>query len=194
MPFLGEHAVVVEEVDAVRWRLQAPLTYRAATDTFSVPVGFITDFASVPRPLIWLIPRYGAYTRAAILHDYLCEVAPVGRSDADGIFRRMLRECGVTTPQRWMMWAAVRFGGRMAGAGPGEWLRFLLIAAPAAAFLAVPFLIDCLFLLLFRLCTATTTETPRITVARSGFATLAGSPETGDPRRARTADTEKLRA
>ncbi|WP_458688429.1 DUF1353 domain-containing protein [Nocardia tengchongensis] len=57
----------------------------------------------------------GAYTRAAIVHDYLCGHAPVDRSDADGIFRRMLRECGVSAPQRWMMWAAVRFGGRMSG-------------------------------------------------------------------------------
>ncbi|MGW4352500.1 DUF1353 domain-containing protein [Nocardia sp. NPDC004582] len=168
MPFLGEQAVVVEEIDAVRWRLQAPLTYRAATDTFHVPVGFVTDFASVPRPLIWLIPRYGAYTRAAILHDYLCERAPVGRSDADGIFRRMLRECGVSAPQRWMMWAAVRFGGRMAGAGAREWLLFLLIAIPAVAFLTVPFLVDSLFLLLFRLCTTTATDIPVHDLRRHG--------------------------
>ncbi|MRH88065.1 DUF1353 domain-containing protein [Nocardia sp. SYP-A9097] len=153
MPFLGEYAVVVEEVDAVSWRMRVPLTYRAATHVFTVPVGFVTDFASVPRPLIWLIPRYGTYTRAAILHDYLCEYEPVGRSDADGIFRRVLRECGVSRPQRWMMWAAVRFGGRMAGAGGREWLQFLLIALPAVLILAVPFLIDWLFLLLFRLCT-----------------------------------------
>ncbi|MFE3793680.1 DUF1353 domain-containing protein [Nocardia tengchongensis] len=160
MPFLGEQAIVVEEVDAVRWRLQAPLTYRAATDVFHVPVGFLTDFASVPRPLIWLIPRYGAYTRAAIVHDYLCEHAPVDRSDADGIFRRMLRECGVSAPQRWMMWAAVRFGGRMSGAGLREWLLFLLIALPAVLFLAVPFLIDSLFLLLFRVCTELPADIP----------------------------------
>ncbi|WP_330178689.1 DUF1353 domain-containing protein [Nocardia sp. NBC_01503] len=170
MPFLGEYAVVVEEVDAVRWRMQVPLTYRAAADIFIVPVGFVTDFASVPRPLIWLIPRYGTYTRAAILHDYLCEHRPVGRSDADGIFRRVLRECGVSRIQRWMMWAAVRFGGRMAGANAREWLQFLLVALPTVLFLALPFLIDSLYLLLFRLCAddcETATVIPLKTAAES---------------------------
>ena len=37
---------------------------------------FATDLASVPRFLTWLIPRYGQYTRAAIIHDYLCQQNP----------------------------------------------------------------------------------------------------------------------
>ena len=90
---------------------------------------------------MWLIPRYGVYTKAAILHDYLCERHPVSRRDADGIFRRALRELGVSVLRRWMMWAAVRAGGHWSGAGVGQGALWLLVAVPAAAFLAVPALV-----------------------------------------------------
>ncbi|MFE3546108.1 DUF1353 domain-containing protein [Nocardia sp. NPDC059177] len=148
MGFIGD-GPVVEELDARFWRLTEPLTYQGAVETFTVPAGFRTDFASVPRALVWLIPRYGAYTRAAILHDYLCRTEVVGRADADGLFRRCLREFGVTVPRRWMMWAAVRFGSRLRGATAGEVLRWVLVALPSVVFLAVPVTVVTTFLLLF---------------------------------------------
>ena len=40
---------------------------RIENATFEVPAGFDTDFASVPTPFTWLVPRYGLYTKAAIL-------------------------------------------------------------------------------------------------------------------------------
>lgn len=35
--------------------------------------GFLSDGASVPRPFRWLLPRWGKYGQAAVLHDKLCE-------------------------------------------------------------------------------------------------------------------------
>ena len=35
-----------------------------------VPIGFMTDFASVPRPLWWFIPKWGKYGNAAVIHDF----------------------------------------------------------------------------------------------------------------------------
>ncbi|MFB7879068.1 MULTISPECIES: DUF1353 domain-containing protein [unclassified Nocardia] len=148
MGFIGG-GPVVEELDAKFWRLTEPLTYQGAVETFTVPAGFRTDFASVPRPLVWLIPRYGAYTRAAILHDYLCRGAEVSRADADGIFRRCLREFRISVPRRWMMWAAVRLGSHLRGATVGDVLRWLLIAVPSLVFLALPVTVVTTFLLLF---------------------------------------------
>src|SRR5690349_9717405 len=98
--------VAVEEVDATSWRLLKPVVYQGRDQTFEVPVGFVTDFASVPNAFTWLVPRYGAYTKAAILHDFLCGGTLVSRADADGIFRRTLREFGVSLLRRWIMWAA----------------------------------------------------------------------------------------
>ncbi|MFC4373053.1 DUF1353 domain-containing protein [Nocardia halotolerans] len=148
MAFVGG-GPVVEELDAKFWRLTEPLTYRGAVETFTVPAGFRTDFASVPRALVWLIPRYGDYTRAAILHDYLCRTGEVGPADADGLFRRSLREAGVSVPRRWMMWAAVRLGSRLRGASVGAVLVWLLVAVPTLIFLAVPVLVVTAALLVF---------------------------------------------
>ncbi|MEV0436426.1 DUF1353 domain-containing protein [Nocardia sp. NPDC050413] len=148
MAFIGG-GPVVEGIDAKFWRLTQPLTYRGAVETFTVPAGFRTDFASVPRALVWLIPRYGAYTRAAILHDYLCRTGEVGPADADGLFRRSLREAGVSVPRRWMMWAAVRFGSRLRGATAGDVLGWFLIAVPSVLFLAVPVVVVTTALVVF---------------------------------------------
>jgi hypothetical protein len=117
MPFADDgfgSRVVVESLDARRWALTRPLRYHGAQDTFTVPMGYITDFASVPRIAVWLIPTYGKWTRAAILHDWLItDALPTGMVssvDVDGLFRRMLRELDVPPVKRWLMWAGVRWG------------------------------------------------------------------------------------
>ncbi|MFC9897849.1 DUF1353 domain-containing protein [Nocardia sp. NPDC127579] len=148
MPFVGG-ALVVEELDGKFWKLAESVVYQGETQEFTVPAGFRTDFASVPRALVWLIPRYGAYTRAAILHDYLLHSDEVSTADADGIFRRALREFGVTKPRRWMMWAAVRVANRLAGATLGDIGRFLLVAVPSVVFLAVPVVVVTVALCIF---------------------------------------------
>jgi hypothetical protein len=60
-----------------------------------------------------LLPTYGRYTRPAILHDYLCCLSSRGefqRVQADGLFRKSMRELDVAFLKRWLMWAAVRIG------------------------------------------------------------------------------------
>lgn len=140
---------VVEELDAKFWRVAEPLVYSGDTEEFVIPAGFRTDFASVPRPLVWLIPRYGLYTRAAILHDYLLSSHAVSVADADGLFRRCLRELGVSVPRRWMMWAAVRAASRLRGASIRDIALFVLTAMPSVIFLAVPVVVVTAFLALF---------------------------------------------
>jgi hypothetical protein len=107
----------------------APLIWTGTLgDTFTVPVSFLTDFATVPRFLHWKISPYGAYTRAAVLHDWLLvsladwqeqveaseggllgSAPPANSRDADGIFRRVMQDLGVPWDTRWTMWAAVRW-------------------------------------------------------------------------------------
>src|SRR4051794_29917086 len=80
MPFIGD--VVVRELPAgegSRWQLVEPLGYQGREQMFTVEAGFTTDFASVPQALTWLVPRYGRYTKAAILHDFLWSQCRVGR-------------------------------------------------------------------------------------------------------------------
>jgi hypothetical protein len=106
--------IVVRGIDANTWALVDDLVYRGSWERFVVPAGFRTDFASVPRVVTWLFPRFGAYTLAAILHDWLVSEGlrsgAVTSRQADGIFRRVMRESGVPVLRRWMMWAGVRWG------------------------------------------------------------------------------------
>jgi len=105
-------AVQVEQIDARNWRLLAPLAY---VDRYQrrwvIPEGFVTDFASVPKPLTGLIPRSGRHNAAAVLHDWLYVTRPLPRKEADRLFLEAMADSGVTIPHRGLMWAAVRLGG-----------------------------------------------------------------------------------
>lgn len=126
------------------WRLLHPLTYRGRRETFTVPEGYVTNFASVPSSLWWFIPRYGRYTKATVLHDFLCDKAGDDirqRRDADGIFRRTMRELGVPLLRRRIMWAGVRWGAGLRAilaSGPNETLLVLFLSGVALAFVLVP--------------------------------------------------------
>jgi hypothetical protein len=140
VPFEVED-VVVRTLDDEHWAVVEPLVYRGARDRFVVPAGFRTDFATVPRVVVWLVPRFGRYTAAAILHDWLVTVGiatgAVTAREADGVFRRVMRESGVPVVRRWLMWCGVRWGAfadPVRGAGwwrsaPGV-LAISLLAAP----------------------------------------------------------------
>lgn len=140
MPFVPG-SLTVSRVDADTWALVDDLVYQGRWERFVVPAGFRTDFATVPRVVAWLIPRFGAYTLAAILHDWLVteglRTGAVTSRDADGIFRRVMRESGVPVLRRWLMWTGVRWGAladarRRSGwwiSAPGV-LAISLLAAP----------------------------------------------------------------
>lgn len=148
MPFVTG-GVAARQVGARAWELLEPVVYQGDRQRFTVPAGFRTDFASVPRVFVWLLPRYGVFTRAAILHDHLVRSGVVGRSDADGLFRRAMRELGVSFVRRWMMWAAVRLSSGLEGADAAEAARVAVVAVPSVLFLALPAIVLQVWLVLF---------------------------------------------
>jgi len=157
--FLSGETVDVREMDDVNWSLLRQLDYQAKDEVFHVPVDELTDFASVPRIFVWFLPRYGRYTKAAILHDYLCRRkvpdGVVSRLDADGIFRRAMRDLEVPFLRRWIMWAAVRWGAvgtsqNRKGWGREAW-RVLPISLFALLFVLIPGIVVLIFLLAFHL-------------------------------------------
>ena len=105
--------LVQQDGGSQNWIVKSPFAYGGKTQVFEVCVDETTDFASVPRLLVWFLPRYGHYTLPAILHDHLWRIeAPKGRisyRDADATLRRAMRERGVPFATRWIMWAAVRW-------------------------------------------------------------------------------------
>ncbi len=112
------------------WRLLDPLVFQGSRDFFVIRKGFRTDFASIPRPVRWLFDTAGANSEPGVLHDALWRESKRGDGvpsrvdpwDADGLFRRALRESGATALTRGLMWIAVRAvaiaGGRVGSAGP----------------------------------------------------------------------------
>ena len=140
MPF-ADDSVTVRTASDNTWVVVEPVVYRGRTDVFEVPRGFETDFATVPRVVVWLIPRFGRYTRPAILHDWLVtegiDRGQVTPREADGIFRRSMRELGVPVVRRWLMWTGVRWGALRSPRRRRGWV----ISAPgvlAISLLAAP--------------------------------------------------------
>ena len=132
MAFLTESVTVVSDGDA-QWTLERPLVYQGRYEPFRVPAGFSTDFATIPQILRWFIGRTGSHTRAAILHDWLVttgvDTGVVSHRDADGIFRRVLRETGTPFLRRWIMWCGVRYGSLAGGRRDGWWRDLPAVAA-----------------------------------------------------------------
>jgi hypothetical protein len=153
MPFTS--ALVAQQVGDLDWKLVEPLRYRGHTDEFVVPKGSETDFASVPGAFQWLIPRSGRYTKAAVLHDYLwrhIDEIGIGRSDADGIFRRAMAELDVPFLRRWLMWAAVRANSLRKSRlrdGPGDIPKILLLIVFPGLLVIAGGLLVLVFLLAF---------------------------------------------
>jgi len=85
-----------------RYRLTKPLKVAG----YTVPAGFVTDGATVPRFLWPLFPPVGRYLAAAVLHDYLLTKQP--RSVADMEFGRALKLAKVECWRRVVMLGAVR--------------------------------------------------------------------------------------
>lgn len=106
--------------NAKNWQLLQPFMYDVGSEgsgnTITVPAGFITDGASVPRFLWALLPSWGSYSRAAVVHDFLCALLNKGtphplaptRQRADAILYEAMVVCGTGVVIRWTIWAAVR--------------------------------------------------------------------------------------
>lgn len=93
--FVDHDAFDLAYIDGRQWRVQDGFTYWLnAVEFVTIPTGFITDFASIPRPLqvLWPSPG-GPWDLPAVVHDYLYRYAVVTcingrtrtitRSDAD---------------------------------------------------------------------------------------------------------------
>lgn len=92
-----------------RIMLDQPFTAAGVT----VPAGFVSDFASIPRAFWRVLPPWGEYNRAAVVHDYLYRTHEMTRAEADETFLVIMGALGVASWKRRIMYRAVRwFGGR----------------------------------------------------------------------------------
>lgn len=85
----------------------------------TIPLGFLTDGASVPRVFWNLLPPWGQYGNAAIVHDYLCEhltltsengtTIMIDRTTVDAVLNEAMTVLEVSAWKRIPIYAAVRF-------------------------------------------------------------------------------------
>ena len=115
-------AVASDAMGSDHWRVLREFRFwaelpRLGRIWITVPAGYLTDGASVPR-LVWgLVPPWGAYGQAAVVHDLLCEYlvvmtdagkqVDITRAEADALFLEAMIVLRVPTPNRSLMYAGV---------------------------------------------------------------------------------------
>lgn len=94
------------------WRLLASLGYSSdLIGQVTVPAGFVTDLASVPRLPVAFFLAGGLAHAAAVVHDWLYTTHQTDRATADSVFREACQACGVSRWRAYLMWLGVRAGG-----------------------------------------------------------------------------------
>ena len=92
-------------------RLTRSMRYAVRGMVFVVPREFATDFASIPRFLWRVLPPWGDYGHAAILHDWLYRSGKVTRGEADKCLLEVMWRDGVAHWKMLVIYAGVRVGG-----------------------------------------------------------------------------------
>lgn len=114
--------LIISPIGDQKWKLQKPFRYWLTDAEFqlhqgrviTVPAGFITDFASIPRVFWNILPPWGKYGKAAIVHDYLYQSGMYRKEKADRIFLEAMEVLGVSWITRNIMYQAVNWFGFMA--------------------------------------------------------------------------------
>ena len=92
--------------------------YRSERGLITVPSGFLTDGASIPRIFWNILSPFGSYFPAALIHDFLYSKASdkhaFTRRIADRLFLIAMKEIGVGWLTRRIIYRAVRSAGFLA--------------------------------------------------------------------------------
>lgn len=104
--------------DGRNWIVKQPLKYRVGIshDSVVVPLGFVTDLASIPPALQSIIQQNGPYLLPAVVHDYLYWMQACTRNQADRILLLAMIENDVGKFDRDAIYKAVRAAGSFAWA------------------------------------------------------------------------------
>ncbi|MEF9426838.1 MAG: DUF1353 domain-containing protein [Candidatus Mariimomonas ferrooxydans] len=101
--------------DGRTWVIRRDFGYdigkEGSVNTINVPIGFKTDFASVPRFMWAFIPRWGKYGNAAVIHDFLYWEQKYTRNESDRIFLEAMCVLEVSYLIRTLIFYAVRLFG-----------------------------------------------------------------------------------
>jgi hypothetical protein len=143
----------VENLDACNWVILEDFIWVGSKgDVFTVSRGETTDFATVPWWSQAITPRTGTWTKAAVLHDKMCNLLnefhalvkkreqliadgahpdhleplfppPFSSIDTDAVFRKNARDGGTDVFRSELLWLGVRYGALANAARRDSWLR-----------------------------------------------------------------------
>ena len=105
----------VNPIDDKYWELlegfEYHVGYLGSGEIITVPPGFITDFASIPRVFWPIIAPNGKHGKAAVIHDYCYATACYRKLRSDRIFLEGMEVLKVEEWKRQTMFhAVVMFG------------------------------------------------------------------------------------
>lgn len=110
--------LILEDIGDRTFRLVSAFRYHVggedSTEIISAPAGFITDFASIPRIFWNILPPYGKYGKACVIHDALYQHHGFGRytrKQSDDILLEGMEILGVSWITRHIIYRGVRIGG-----------------------------------------------------------------------------------
>lgn len=109
-PFVGEL------VGKNLWKVYKPFEYHVGNilgeEVIKVPVGFVTNFASVPR-IFWSLisPVDFDNAKPAVIHDFLYYTQKTNRKYADSIFLEALGVMKSPAYRKYLMYYSVRLFG-----------------------------------------------------------------------------------
>lgn len=78
----------------------------------TVPDGFITDGASVPRIFWWVASPSGDLFEASVVHDYMYKNAIATKKDADRLFRIIAKHYGANKLRTFLAYNMVKLFGK----------------------------------------------------------------------------------
>ncbi len=110
----------LEYLDGRSWRLLSAFTFGSVVlaRVIELPIGFQTDFASIPKVFWNLLPPTGRYGKAAVIHDFLYRTPFYAtRKQADQVLFEGMTELGVGWGTRQIIYWGVRVGGRRSWKG-----------------------------------------------------------------------------
>lgn len=102
--------------DGKHWRVQTPFAYLfgsgASEVRIDIPAGFVTDLASVPR-LFWnILPPFGVYENAAIVHDWCYANQRYSKSFSDAVLLEGMEVLNVPKWKREVIYQGVHLFGQ----------------------------------------------------------------------------------
>lgn len=108
------HVALLPDGNNQHWILLEALNYQIGDtdDILTVPAGFVTDFASIPKALWSLgLSPHGRYSRAAIIHDFLYWSQVCTKTQSDRLLVLAMKESNVAKVKEKTIFAGVKVGG-----------------------------------------------------------------------------------